>query len=104
MEFPQWAHDLRRFEVITIGAFPLSYILTSLVYETVKFATDNERGFSIYSEKSQKDLSILLMSSGAISIGIATADLIIGKTKQKKLEKQNYTEIPAQPPEEETDD
>ena len=28
-EFPWWAHDARRFEVIAFGAFPLTYILSS---------------------------------------------------------------------------
>lgn len=95
IEFPQWAHDVRRYEVIMFGSFPLTYILSSLVYEGVNLATgSNEEGFSIYSDKNQDDLAILLISSASISVAIATADLIIGKIKKKKQRNLEYTEIP----------
>jgi hypothetical protein len=97
IEFPQWAHDVRRYEVIMFGSFPLTYILSSLVYEGVKLASGgSEDGFSLYSEKSQDDIKILLISSASISVGIATADLIIGKVKKKKQRNLEYTEIPVE--------
>lgn len=97
VEFPQWAHDVRRYEVIMFGSFPLTYILSSLVYEGVKLASGgNENGFSLYSEKSQDDIKILLISSASLSVGIATADLIIGKIKKKKQRDLEYTEMPVE--------
>lgn len=97
VEFPQWAHDVRRYEVIMFGSFPLTYILTSLIYEGVKLASGgNENGFSLYSDKSQDELKILLISSASLSVGIATADLIIGKVKKKKQRNLEYAEIPVE--------
>lgn len=94
VEFPQWAHDLRRYEVIAVGAFPLTYILSSLVYETVNLVNNNGQDeFSLYSQKSQADLKILLISSAAVSVGIATADLIIGKVKKNKQRKDESSGI-----------
>ena len=105
VEFPQWAHDVRRYEVIMFGSFPLTYILSSLVYETVNLiSTNGSEDFSLYSDKSQDDIKILLISSASVSVAIATADLIIGKIKKNKQRKQEYTEIPGEqiPGEEET--
>ncbi|RDG33066.1 hypothetical protein DV872_05200 [Oceanispirochaeta sp. M1] len=79
------------------GSFPLTYILSSLVYETVNLiSTNGSEDFSLYSDKSQDDIKILLISSASISVAIATADLIIGKIKKNKQRKQEYTEIPGE--------
>lgn len=86
-EFPGWAHDLRRFEVIAFGAFPLTYILSSMTFEIVQTSQGNSEQFSLYSEKGQDDLEMLLITSAGISLCVATADFIIGRIKEKKKEK-----------------
>ena len=86
-EFPGWAHDLRRFEVIALGAFPLTFILSSLTFEIVQVSQENNETFSLYSDKSQDDLEMLLITSAGISLGVAVADFIIGRIKDKKKEK-----------------
>lgn len=40
-EFPQWLWSLRRFEIIAIGSFPLTYLLTLIVYDLVKFTIES---------------------------------------------------------------
>jgi hypothetical protein len=89
VEFPVWAHDMRRFEVILFGSFPLTYILTSLVYEVTSYAgTGFNSEFSLASEKKQDDLKYLLVTSAALSGAVAVADLIIGKIKKKRTRNQ----------------
>lgn len=85
VEFPQWAHDMRRFEVIMFGAFPITYILSSLVYDVTSLAGSGfNSGFSLTTEKGQDDLEFLLLTSASLSVGIAVADLIIGKVKKRQ--------------------
>jgi hypothetical protein len=36
-EFPQWARDLRRAEIITIGVFPFAYLYTNAMYDLGRF-------------------------------------------------------------------
>ena len=36
-EFPPWAHGLRRFEIISLGAFPILLFYTRFVYDTSLF-------------------------------------------------------------------
>lgn len=37
-EFPQWAHDLRRAEIVALGAFPVAMVLSGLGYQLGRFA------------------------------------------------------------------
>lgn len=84
VEFPQWAHDMRRFEVIMFGSFPITYILTSMVFDVSSLAGNGfNSGFSLGTEKDQDDLKLLLITSASLSGAIAVADLIIGKIKKK---------------------
>jgi len=85
VEFPQWAHDMRRFEVIFFGSFPITYILSSFVFDMTALAGNGSNsGSSSASVKSQNDLKLLLISSVSISGVIAVADLIIGKVKKNR--------------------
>ena len=36
-EFPPWAHGVRRFEIISLGAFPILLFYTRLAYDTSLF-------------------------------------------------------------------
>lgn len=36
-EFPQWAKDLRRAEIITIGVLPFAYLYTNAMYDLGRF-------------------------------------------------------------------
>lgn len=37
-EFPLWAHDLRRAEIVALGAFPVAMIVSGLGYQLGRFA------------------------------------------------------------------
>lgn len=99
-EFPQALHDLRRFEIVSLGALPFVTLNSTLVYSGVKyvqndfnpaytpnpFAPKSESGFT-----TEEQVGILLTSLG-ISVGIGLTDYIIQvvkrnskKNKAKKL-------------------
>lgn len=48
-EFPGWAHDLRRFEIVTIGSFPFALFYTGFSLDMVRFFGGKSIGFSISS-------------------------------------------------------
>jgi hypothetical protein len=38
-EFPSWVLDLRRAEILTVGAFPFTFLFAGLSYDTVWWST-----------------------------------------------------------------
>ena len=83
-EFPQWAHDLRRFEIILFGSLPITFIAPSIIYDFSIFAANNfDPNFSMGTQRSNQDIAIIMITSISISAAIALADLIIGKTKAR---------------------
>lgn len=42
-EFPGWALDLRRGEIIAIGSFPISLLASRLLYDVVRFGYQSAR-------------------------------------------------------------
>ena len=40
-EFPLWAHDLRRYEVVAIGTYPITFFATSLIYDFSVYAAND---------------------------------------------------------------
>ncbi|OQX29436.1 MAG: hypothetical protein B0D92_03705 [Spirochaeta sp. LUC14_002_19_P3] len=82
-EFPQWAHDIRRFEVIAFGSFPVTYFLSSLIYDITILAINNgSPEYELGSQRGEDDLAIIIGAAGIVSVGIATADLIITLIKR----------------------
>ena len=80
IEFPDWAWDVRRLEVIFFGSVPLTYILTNLVYDISIYAShewDNE--YRMGTARTQDDIKFMLTTSLYLSGGIAVTDFILGK-------------------------
>lgn len=85
-EFPEWAHDLRRAEILFIGSFPITFLFSSLGYDVIRFAAN---GFSreyapallnnptTVPLSSGERLGVLFTSLG-ISAVIALVDFLIG--------------------------
>ena len=88
-EFPQWTVDLRRAEIITVGSFPLSFMLTALVYD-LSVAASNGFGSSVPygSSRTQDDIKNMLLISAGISAGIGLTDFIINQIKRAKTRKE----------------
>lgn len=82
-EFPQWAHDLRRTEIITFGSLPMVTIGTSLVYGGILYGTGQLSSFpnpfskdSSASLSSDQQLQTFYISLG-VSALLGIVDLII---------------------------
>lgn len=67
-EFPKWALDLRRGEIIFLGSLPVTYPITSLVMG----AMNKEQGFWD-----------TMKTAAVISAAIAVADYVIGIVDNK---------------------
>ena len=87
-EFPQWVHDLRRYEIIAIGSYPITYFASSLIYDFSIYAShDFNPAYSMGSQRDAGDIAIICGTAAGISLVIAAVDLIINSSQRKKAEK-----------------
>lgn len=85
-EFPLWLRQLRRAEIITVGAFPIALLLSSFGYQTVRYADHGYSqqyapalfGTSATPLTNPEKIGILLGGAG-LSVAVALADFIVGK-------------------------
>lgn len=95
-EFPTAMQDLRRFEIISLGALPFVTLDTTLVYSGIRyaqhgfdssympnpFASASEGGFT-----TEEQFGVIVTSLG-ISIGIGLTDFIIRLIKRSSQKKK----------------
>ena len=92
-EFALWAHDLRRFEIVAIGSYPITFFATSLIYDFSVYAVnDFNPAYSMGSQRDGSDIGLIVGSAACVSLVIATVDLIISMNKRKKTEKSELKE------------
>ncbi len=101
-EFPQTLKDLRRFEIITLGALPFVTLDTTLAYSTIRYAKhDFNAAFqpdifnkSSYTQDEQKGI---ILTSVGICIGIGLTDLIVQiikrSSKKRRARQLTYDDI-----------
>ena len=110
-EFPQTLKDIRRFEIITIGALPFVTLDTSLAYSTYRYArNDFDPAYkpdifsaSSYTQEEQKGI---ILTSVGICVGIGLTDLvvqIIKRSSKKRKVQVNYDDIAVIPISEDED-
>lgn len=97
-EFPQYAKDIRRFEIITFGSLPFVVFDSVLVYSGIKWSSNNFEGsfpnpFSVKSGLSKEEMTGVLLTSLGISLCIALTDFIINKVKDNKNQINEKKEI-----------
>jgi hypothetical protein len=91
-DFPQWAKDLRRFDVIAFGTFPFSMFFATLGMDTYRFAgtgwsDDRYAPWARYTTASAVDMTAeeygrtILLAAG-ISLVIALTDFVIVSIKR----------------------
>lgn len=95
-EFPSWLKDLRRAEIITLGAMPFITLNTSLCYSFGNYAFHNfdsdyfvnpfAQGSDTSSYTSGEQAGILLTSLG-ICLGIGITDFIVHSVKRSNQKK-----------------
>jgi len=108
LELPQWRKDLRRFDVITFGAFPFSMFFVTFVTDMFRWKDANNFDFS---EEGRQYAPWPLKSAGAVemtneeytrtillavgvSAAIALVDLLIVNVKRAK-ERRRIESLPS---------
>ena len=95
-EFPSWLSDLRRAEIITLGAMPFVVLDVELAYSLGTFAAHGfdtnyfKNPFASSSENaytSEEQRNLLLISLG-ICLGIGITDFIVNRVKNSRRAKQ----------------
>jgi hypothetical protein len=90
-EFPDWAHNLRRFEIILIGSLPFTFFFSNIGFDTYAYASRgyDERylplffGVSPEKEEFRDDTKFSRFAfSISFSAGIALLDYFLGKRTQ----------------------
>ncbi|MGN0728274.1 hypothetical protein [Treponema sp.] len=91
-EFPQWAIDLRRFEIVSLGAVPFAAISVNLGYSAFQYFSGNSDSFhapfsgnSSLSEGEQMKIFCLSIGTGVL---IGTVDLAICLAKRRSEKKR----------------
>lgn len=89
-EFPQWSHDLRRTEIITLGSLPFTTLWTILIYGSYQYAQGNTSSFpnpfSSSDAYSEDEIKKILAYSFAASAAIGAGDFIFNFIKRKNSE------------------
>lgn len=111
-ELPQGVKDLRRFEIITLGALPFVTLDTTLAYSTIRYAQhnfDNAYAPDIFSKSnfSQEEQKNIILTSVGICIGIGLTDYIVQlirrNSKKRKARQITYDDIAIVPISEDPD-
>lgn len=95
-EFPEWSQYLFRSVVITVGAFPLTFLLTQSVFDLGKWAIidqgDIEKAPGIFGFLSNSTENVLtdeekvgiITTAVGLSVSIALVDFVIELIERKK--------------------
>ncbi len=110
-EFPQTLKDIRRFEIITIGALPFVTLDTTIAYSNYRYIrNDFDEAYKpdIFSSTSytQEEQKGIILTSVGICVGIGLTDLvvqIIKRSIKKKKPQVNYDDISVIPISEDED-
>lgn len=110
-EFPQFLQDLRRFEIISLGALPFVTLDSTLVYSGIRYAQhdfDDAYKPDIFSKSSfdSDEQKGLILTSLGISVGIGLTDYIvqlIKRSNKRKRDKVHYEDLNIYPISEDPD-
>lgn len=91
-EFPQWAKDLRRTEIITFGAMPFVTLLAGGGYGAYKYHSGKTDSFpnplNTNDAFEKKEILQIVGVSAGICVGIGITDLIINYAHRRKAARQ----------------
>ena len=89
-EFPQVMQDLRRFEIITLGAMPFITLDSAIVYNGYKYASGKTDTFNplATADYTQDEMERIIVTSLCISAGIGLSDYIINLIKRSRVKRR----------------
>lgn len=88
-EFPQWLRDLRRAEVIFIGSFPITLLVTTLAYDGFRAIRDTILGVSMverneFGSFTNEERPWLVVSGLSLSGIITIIDAILEQRERRR--------------------
>ncbi|MDR0442884.1 MAG: hypothetical protein LBH44_05720 [Treponema sp.] len=97
-DFPQWAKDMRRWDIIAFGSFPFTMLLSMTAMDTYRWNNANGMNFSEEGrryapwplktagaiEMTTEEFERTLIIAASLSAAVAFTDLIIVKIKRQK--------------------
>jgi hypothetical protein len=106
--FPQWAKDMRRWDIVAFGSFPFTVLATTFAMDTRRWIDANSMDFSEDGRRyapwpfksagavamTNKELETTLLIAAGLSAAIAFTDLIIVQIKRHK-ERRRAESLPA---------
>ncbi|MDR2864669.1 MAG: hypothetical protein LBV68_03555 [Spirochaetaceae bacterium] len=104
-EFPQWAKDIRRVDIITFGVFPFAWFFSSLLVDLQRCA-ENDWNSAYYTSIGSSSNAIAwgdgeyiktLCIAGALSVTVALVDLFIVKIKRSEAQKKAEAAVKNEP-------
>jgi len=79
--FPQWAKDLRRWDIVAFGVYPFSLLLTSTIADLTRTSNSGP-------SMSKDEYGKVLLQAAGVSAFIACTDLIIVLIKRSRERKR----------------
>jgi hypothetical protein len=95
-EFPEWMHNLRRFEIITLGTLPFTFLATFLVYDFIRYATSGfDRDYALFGSTNPVPYTTeekigVVIAACSTSVLIALVDFFIGKARKARTRTNSY--------------
>jgi hypothetical protein len=91
-EFPLWAKDLRRGEIVAFGSFPFTMFFTTFAIDTWRWSTnDMDQKYAPWPFKTSGAISMTteeheqtMLIAAAVSVTLALTDFVIVKIKRYK--------------------
>ncbi len=95
-EFPGWALDLRRGEIIAIGVFPIALLASSVFYDVIRFGYQSARAGQFDADYApwffsppgapgltDRERVGILVGAAAISVTVALVDNLLGRRERR---------------------
>lgn len=90
-EFPQVMLDIRRFEIITLGAMPFVTLDAAIVYNGYKYFSGktNELNLLATTDYNPQEMKRIIITSLCVSAGIGITDYVVRLVKRNYSKKKN---------------
>jgi hypothetical protein len=89
-EIPQWAKDLRRWNIISFGVFPFSMFFTRFVTDIIRWNNHNDFSYAPWPvnfagsvEMTNSEIGRTLLIAAGVSATIALVDIIIIRNRRE---------------------
>ena len=94
-EFPLLMKDLRRFEVITLGAMPFVTLDAAIIYNGYKYVAGKTTTFNPLATADYKpdEMKKIIITSLCVSAGIGITDFVVRIVKRNASQKKEKQEM-----------